>query len=746
MTMESVKQDVINQLNDEYAADLLVYEKCREIYEKFLLEKSKLQQELNLNDESSSIGKAVKNAETVIVKGHNLVERSEDVIDEIKTNLVEVEDVRKEVQERLDELHALESTLQYMKVVQRIEFLSDELEREFKKKDDEQCATVFANLCEISRNLTDFPATNLRKYLKETLHYWHDILKEKLSKDFDEILKALKWPFVNANFSLQIPSSNHIQKLQIVAEYLLQIELPSETMDPFVTSALLSDFPPLCLPILLLVQPLKKRFLYHFYGARQTNRADKPEWYFTQILTWIRDHADFVTKWIQPVIDKLGLHHIDAKLELIRGLVQLAVEKLHSDLPNLQYDDFTFSHSIDEALGFDKELRETYNYPVNQPSILAVLTQAKIIIKWMAMEKKYATEKMDAMLSSASVDPFEPLPYDIEDLKITTCADAFITLLQTITERYESLPQPGHRLQFLELQLELLDDFRIRLLQLANAEHENIVDSKIPMIANTIYYIENVLVDWGAMLHYLNLYYYKSQSDEAKIPSSPASDRDDFDPTDFELETVFGETLSLYRHMRRDLLLNLSEYVMLEVKSQSRSYRRVRWSSMKVGKDIKGLSLTPSACPIFEIVAKRLHQLQKSLASKLFTIVWRSIAQQLDNYLFEDLVLDNRFNDGGALQLKYDVTRNLLPLFSQFSERPESYFTQLIESCNLLNITKGSALLLRETLLALEGATGVEDTRGQTLKEIGVVNFTPKVAVKILNQRTDITVNRMDVD
>lgn len=51
-----------------------------------------------------------------------------------------------------------------------------------KKKDDEQCATIFANLCEISRNLTDIPAINLRQYLKETLHYWHNILKEKLSK------------------------------------------------------------------------------------------------------------------------------------------------------------------------------------------------------------------------------------------------------------------------------------------------------------------------------------------------------------------------------------------------------------------------------------------------------------------------------------------------------------------------------------------------------------------------------------
>lgn len=153
---------------------------------------------------------------------------------------------------------------------------------------------------------------------------------------------------------------------------------------------------------------------------------------------------------------------------------------------------------------------------------------------------------------------------------------------------------------------------------------------------------------------------------------------DEFEGPQLENETVFEETLSLYRHMKRDLLLNLAEYVMLEVKSHSRNYRRERWSQMKVGTDFKDLSLTPSACPIFEILATRLHQLQKNLASKLFRIVWRSIAQQLDDYLFEDLVLDNRFNDGGSLQLKYDVTRNLLPLFSQFSERPDTYFSQLV--------------------------------------------------------------------
>ncbi|KAJ8953915.1 hypothetical protein NQ318_019155, partial [Aromia moschata] len=716
-----LKRKVIQDLNEKHGKSLLDLEKCRELHNNLTEQISVTEKELDISNTDCFIGKTIKNAQQTVETADRVIEESRVVVSDIQKDLDEVDEVRKEARKHFNKLNTLQCTLQYMRVIQRIEYLNEELVKEFRKRDDEKCATLFANLTEISRNMADLPTLHIKNYLKEMIHHWHNILKEKLSKDFDEVLKTIKWPFVSANFSLVLPLPTQIQKLQIICEYLLQIEIPSESSVPVVTSALLADFPPLCLPIQLLVQPLRKRFIYHFHGARQTNRPDKPEWYFTQILTWVRDHRDFVVKYIQPVIEKLGLHHIDAKLELIRGLVQLAVEKLYSELPSLQYDDFTFSHSIDEALGFDKELRESYDYPVGQPN---------------------ASEKMDAMLPPNSSDAFYPLTSEVEDLKITTCADAFITLLQTITERYESLPQPGHRLQFLELQLELLDDFRVRLLQLINAVEGDIIESIIPAIANSIYYMENVLIDWGAMLHFLNLYYYKSQLETARQPSSPIlTDFDDSAVLEIETDTVFAETLSLYRHMRRDLLNTLAETVIIEVKRVSKNYRRERWSMMKVEKEFRSLSLTPSACPLFEILSKRLHQLQKSLQSRLFTYVWRSIAQQLDTYLFEDLVLDSRFSEGGALQFKFDITRNLIPLFSQFTDRPNNYFTQVIESCNLLNISKGSALLLRETILALEGATGVEDTRGKALKEMGVKSFTPKMAVKILNQRTDITIN-----
>lgn len=72
----------------------------------------------------------------------------------------------------------------------------------------------------------------------------------------------------------------------------------------------------------------------------------------------------------------------------MRGLVQLAVEKLHSELPAMQYDDALFAHLVDEALGFERELRDTLLYPVSQPATVFVLTQAQIFVKWVNMEKK----------------------------------------------------------------------------------------------------------------------------------------------------------------------------------------------------------------------------------------------------------------------------------------------------------------------------------------------------------------------
>lgn len=108
-----------------------------------------------------------------------------------------------------------------------------------------------------------------------------------------------------------------------------------------------------------------------------------------------------------------------------------------------------------------------------------------------------AREKMDAILSSDTA--WLPLGTpELDELRVTECGESFLTLLLTITERYSSLPQPGHRLQFLELQLELLDEFRVRLLQLLH-ETSDPLSPRLIAILNTINYLASVLQEWGGL-------------------------------------------------------------------------------------------------------------------------------------------------------------------------------------------------------------------------------------------------------
>lgn len=42
--------------------------------------------------------------------------------------------------------------------------------------------------------------------------------------------------------------------------------------------------------------------------------------------------------------------------------------------------------------------------------------------------------------------------------------------------------------------------------------------------------------------------------------------------------------------------------------------------------------------------------------------------------IIDDVILVNMFSKGGAQQIQFDVKRNILPLFAQFTSKPEAYF------------------------------------------------------------------------
>ncbi len=91
--------------------------------------------------------------------------------------------------------------------------------------------------------------------------------------DFSRVLKEMRWPFTSSSSSKAMEDWDRQRKrFTEVFNLLLQMDKnPSPSLVPSVPG--LGD--PVLLPIQLLLEPLRKRFKFHFFGERKTNLKEK---------------------------------------------------------------------------------------------------------------------------------------------------------------------------------------------------------------------------------------------------------------------------------------------------------------------------------------------------------------------------------------------------------------------------------------------------------------------------------------
>ena len=76
-------------------------------------------------------------------------------------------------------------------------------------------------------------------------------------------------------------------------------------------------------------------------------------------------------------------------------------------------------------------------------------------------------------------------------------------ILVIISDRYKYLPSPSHRLRFLQLQLELLEDFRIRLVQVMKEVTLTPLGDMFCAILNAVHFVTEVLGDWSNLVVFI---------------------------------------------------------------------------------------------------------------------------------------------------------------------------------------------------------------------------------------------------
>ncbi|XP_035752754.1 RAD50-interacting protein 1 isoform X2 [Egretta garzetta] len=655
------------------------------------------------------IQNALKNAEDSKKSLSRLLEEETLLSDSISSHLLKAQPWMEDLGVLISQVEEIERHLSYLKWISRIEELSDSIQQHLMTNNVPEAASTLAFMAELDIKLQESSCSHLLAFMRSTVKFWHKILKDKLSSDFEEVLTQLRWPFVgppqSQAFGLPAPASapDVYNNLEMLFCQLLKLQ----TSDALLTKPKqlpekysLPPSPPIILPIQIMLNPLQKRFKYHFTGNKQTNVLNKPEWYLTQVLMWIGNHAKFLDDKIQPILDKAG-SSVNAGLEFSRALVMLILEKLAADIPCLLYDDTLFCHLVDEVLLFERELYSVHGYLSSFPSCMHILSEESCFQRWLTVEKKFALQKMDSMLSSeaAWVSQYKDIT-DVDEMKVPDCAETFMTLLLVITDRYKNLPTASRKLQFLGLQKELVDDFRIRLtqffLQLQQAELEVRAESNAA-----------------------------SKLQLGQLASMESS--------------VFDEMINLLERLKHDMLTRQVDHVFREVKDAAKLYKKERWLSLPSQAEQAVMSLSSTACPMLLTLRDRLLQLEQQLCHSLFKIFWQMLAEKVDIYIYQEIIMANHFNEGGAAQLQFDMSRNLFPLFSHYCKRPENYFKHIKEACIILNLNIGSALLLKDVLQsASETETMLkphQPSATAALNELGVYKLAQKDVEILLNLR-----------
>ncbi|XP_037367264.1 RAD50-interacting protein 1 [Talpa occidentalis] len=745
---EQVSKDTDNDLSSYVSAfiekevgnDLKSLKKLDKLIEQMTENKMQLEEQvLTISSEiPKRIQSALRNAEESKQFLNQFLEQETHLFSSINSHLLTAQPWMDDLGAMINQIEETERHLAYLKWISQIEELSDNIQQYLMTNNVPEAASTLVSMAELDIKLQESSCTHLLGFVRATVKFWHKILKDKLTSDFEEILAQLHWPFITppqaqtAGLTRLASAPEIHSNLETLFCQLLKLQTSDELFtEPkhLPEKYSLPASPSVILPIQIMLTPLQKRFRYHFRGNRQTNMLSKPEWYLAQVLMWIGNHTQFLDEKIQPILDKAGTL-VNARLEFSRGLVMLVLEKLAADIPCLLYDDNLFCHLVDEVLLFERELHSVHGYHGTLANCMHILSEETCFQRWLTVERKFALQKMDSMLSSeaAWISQYKDIS-DVDELKVPDCAETFMTLLLVITDRYKNLPSASRKLQFLELQKDLVDDFRIRLTQVMKEETRASLGFRYCAILNAVNYISTVLADWADNVFFLQL---QQAALEVFADNNTLSKLQLGQLASME-SSVFDDMINLLERLKHDMLTRQVDHVFREVKDAAKLYKKERWLSLPSQAEQAVMSLSSAACPFLLTLRDRLLQLEQQLCFSLFKIFWQILVEKLDIYIYQEIILANHFNEGGAAQLQFDMTRNLFPLFSHYCKRPENYFKHIKEACIVLNLNIGSALLLKDVLQSASG----QPPATAALNEVGIYKLAQQDVEILLNLRTN---------
>lgn len=668
------------------------------------------------------------------------------VNDELQTERSKISSLLDEIKPDLDRLKEFKNVNYLLECLEKIKGQHLSLERLFRKKSNVKIVDQDQNLLnamsiydEMVNDLTFIiqldRSSELCGYLKQIVLHWNDFLTRKIEPTFNQCLKAIKWPattLLNEETNHLTEHSEWLAKFQQFFEAYLKLDEGKElkqTQEPSINDSTASKESNLIksdeetlriekieisLPVEQMVLPFKKRFAYHFLQESKTNRLDKPEWYLTQVINWIKNHELFLEQITDPISARVSKNHHSTKLQFIYVLTGLAKRKMEFDLAQRAYDDKLFAHLFDETLIFTNELKsflEEGEFEIyTELNLVDLFVIEPYFSRLISLESKKTTQFIEKILSADDAwncisNP--KIDENLDSFKIPNCVDKFILLLQSITERFSFFHYLECKSSFVKLQLDSVDDFRLRLAQLTNNPlHEDKLKwpfySNYFAILNSLNYLIIVLEDWKYQPIFMEISEY------------------------LLIDSVFDEILGLLNHLLNEMIQKIVQSLMKQLRLKIQQYTKIKWFCLNEDDQ----ELACASHELFFFLSSALDLLKRMISENLFEKLIRIVTANLNSYFISDFILKCTFNDYGVRMLTENLLTNLIPIFKNFFNVPDDKFVEIRDCCKLLNLSKETNDQLRQTF----DETNQEDYI-DLLAEFKVTSLEPDLTMEILNRK-----------
>ncbi|KAK9319588.1 TIP-1 family-domain-containing protein [Lipomyces orientalis] len=504
----------------------------------------------------------------------------------------------------------------------------------------DELVKLVGDVCEKNREAED-SAVHLVDFLCQSKDFLWLELREQLATEFRGSLDGIGWP---RRVSLEADFEEFIRTFN----KLLQFQFPN-------VSGKVGDSnqPEVIIALEIMTEPLDLRFRYHFEGNRETNKVDRPEWFFSHFISTVEDHEQFMETIVQGILEQSPyLSNREALHELIYAYLPSVRRKLKTLIPAVMHEPQLFSHLMLETMKFDDHLRDTYLFApyghVEWHGIYGdIMTKPEWFEGWLSVEKDFALARYQEIITTPDAWVIDFDSVGESESKPTKSAIRLRDLLETVSERYRPLKSFVHRIRFLmDIQIAILDSYHNRISSSLDAfesltssivravsgvheeERKKMVDGlagieRLCRAYGSAYTIRDALNDWGEDIFFLELYHElnlrASQSKKTRIPMELEGISSKLPDGLEEDGTIFDEIIKAYDALRTRaenlIIKHLSREVQKAYKNDSAFRQSVK------SKDGLAADLFNSSASIAEMIA----YLSRALSQPSFTRVSRAL-------------------------------------------------------------------------------------------------------------------------